>query len=290
VDAIDPAKQAELNAEALQKAQGSDLIIFVGGLNKNHRQDCENGDRESYDLSYGQNELISQLAKIQKNIIVVMFGGNPYSMPWLNQVSALTHCWYLGSESGTALANVLSGKVCPSGKLPITFAEKYEDYPYVKYGPEAYPGVNKQVHYKEDIFVGYRHFATNNVTPRFPFGFGLSYTTFSCSKPVAAKSGNEVTITVTVSNTGAVAGKEVVQVYAQSPKGELPRPIKELKGFAKTKLLQPGESQTLSITIPVEELRNFNDSQHDWTLISGDYTFHVGTSVNDIFGKATVNL
>lgn len=290
VDPIDPDKQQALKEEALAKAKEADLVIFIGGLNKNHRQDCENGDRESYDLSYGQNELIAELAEIQKNTIVVIFGGNPYAMPWLKQVSALTHCWYLGSESGTALVNVLSGKVCPSGKLPITFAEKYEDFPYVKYGPEAYPGVNKQVYYKEDIFVGYRHFATNNVTPRFPFGFGLSYTTFSYSQPTAAKSDNEITITVTVCNTGATAGKEVVQVYAQSPQGELPRPIKELKGFAKTKLLQPGESQTLSILIPTEELRYFNESQHDWALLTGNYTFHVGTSVNDIFGKVTVNL
>lgn len=287
VDPIDPKKQEALKAEALAKAKDADLILFIGGLNKNHRQDCENGDRESYDLSYGQNELISELAKIQKNTIAIIFGGNPYAMPWLDQVSALAHCWYLGSESGTALVNVLSGKVCPSGKLPITFAAKYEDFPYVKFGAEAYPGVNKQVYYKEDVFVGYRHFSTNNVKPLFPFGFGLSYTTFSYSQPTVAASGNEVTVTVTVSNTGKVAGKEAVQIYAQAPKSDLERPIKELKGFAKTKLLQPGESETLCVTIPKEELRYFDESQHSWALTSGIYTFHVGANVNDIRGKAT---
>lgn len=287
VDKLNPEKQAQLKAEALEKAKSADLIIFVGGLNKNHRQDCENGDRESYDLSFGQNELIAELAKIQKNTIAVIFGGNPYATPWLNQVAALTHCWYLGSESGTALANVLSGKVCPSGKLPVTFAQKYEDYPYVKFGPEAYPGVNKQVYYKEDIFVGYRHFSTNNVKPLFPFGFGLSYTTFAYGKPTATQTGNEVTISVTVTNTGKVAGKEVAQVYVTAPKMAQARPIKELKAFAKTRLLQPGESETLSMTIPTKELSVYEEEKHGWNLVEGIYTFHVGSDVNNIRGKVS---
>ena len=287
VDKLNPEKQAQLKAEALEKAKSADLIIFVGGLNKNHRQDCENADRESYDLSFGQNELIAELAKIQKNTIAVIFGGNPYATPWLNQVAALTHCWYLGSESGTALANVLSGKVCPSGKLPVTFAQKYEDYPYVKFGPEAYPGVNKQVYYKEDIFVGYRHFSTNNVKPLFPFGFGLSYTTFAYGKPTATQTGNEVTISVTVTNTGKVAGKEVAQVYVTAPKMAQARPIKELKTFAKTRLLQPGESETLSMTIPTKELSVYEEEKHGWNLVEGTYTFHVGSDVNNIRGKVS---
>ncbi len=132
VDKIKPELLARLKAEALEKAKKADLIIFIGGLNKNHKQDCENGDRESYDLSFGQNELINELSAIQKNTIVVTFGGNPYATPWLNRVQALVHCWYLGSESGTALANILSGKVCPSGKLPVTFAKVQNDYPCFK--------------------------------------------------------------------------------------------------------------------------------------------------------------
>lgn len=290
VDTIDPAKQASLKAEALEKAKTADLIIFVGGLNKNHRQDCENGDRESYDLSFGQNELIAELTKVQKNTIVVMFGGNPYSMPWLSQVQALAHCWYLGSEAGTALVNVLSGKVNPSGKLPVTFAAKYEDYPYVKFGAEAYPGVNKQVYYKEDIFVGYRHFSTNHVKPLFPFGFGLSYTTFAYGKPSISSNGKEVMINLSVTNTGKVAGKEVVQIYSTAPQSHLPRPDKELKGFAKTRLLQPGESETLNIVIPRDELKYYNESTHTWQLATGAYTFHVGANVNDIRGKANLTI
>ncbi len=290
VDRIDPTKQAELKAQALEAAKGADLIIFIGGLNKNTHQDCENGDREGYDLPYGQNELISELAKIQKNIVVVTFGGNPYAMPWLKEVAAVVHCWYLGSESGTALANVLSGKVCPSGKLPVTFAEKYEDYPYVQYGKEAYPGVNKEVYYKEGIFVGYRHFTTNNVKPLFPFGFGLSYTTFAYGKPSGHATGNDIVISVDVTNTGKVAGKEIVQIYSSVQQSNIPRPAKELKGFAKTKLLQPGESETLHIAIPKEELNYYDESQHGWKLASGTYTFHVGTNVNDIKGRLNVKI
>lgn len=290
VDRIDPTKQAELKAQALEAAKGADLIIFIGGLNKNTHQDCENGDREGYDLPYGQNELISELAKIQKNIVVVTFGGNPYAMPWLKEVAAVVHCWYLGSESGTALANVLSGKVCPSGKLPVTFAEKYEDYPYVQYGKEAYPGVNKEVYYKEGIFVGYRHFTTNNVKPLFPFGFGLSYTTFAYGKPSGHATGNDIVISVDVTNTGKVAGKEIVQIYSSVQQSNVPRPAKELKGFAKTKLLQPGESETLHIAIPKEELKYYDERQHGWKLASGTYTFHVGTNVNDIKGRLNVKI
>ena len=290
VDRIDSAKQAQLKAEALEAAKSSDLIIFIGGLNKNTRQDCENGDRESYDLPYGQNELIAELAKIQKNIIVVTFGGNPYAMPWLKDVAGLVHCWYLGSESGAALANVLTGVVNPSGKLPVTFAAKYEDYPYVQYGAEAYPGVKKQVYYKEDIFVGYRHFATKNVKPLFPFGFGLSYTTFAYGKPTAVTSGENIIVETTVTNTGKVPGKEIVQVYMTAPQSDVPRSTKELKGFAKTKVLDPGESETLRISIPKNELAYYDETGHQWKVTAGTYTLNVGANVNDIKGKVSVNI
>lgn len=295
VDAVEPALQQSLHDEAINKARQADLILFIGGMNKNHRQDCEDGDRESYDLSFGQNELIAELAKIQKKTVVITFGGNPYAMPWLKQVPALLHCWYLGSEAGNALVNVLSGRVSPSGKLPVTFAAKYEDYPFVKYGEEAYPGVNKQVYYKEDLFVGYRHFTSNNVKALFPFGYGLSYTTFAYEKMnVAAnmKEGslNDVTLQMTITNTGKSAGKEVAQVYVTFPAEIAPRPVKELKGFAKTRLLQPGESETISITIPASELQHYDESQHSWTFTSGTYTFCVGSHANDVRSKGSLQL
>ena len=291
VDRVSPEEQARLKAEALEKAKDAELIIFVGGMNKNHRQDCENGDRESYDLSFGQNELISELAKIQPNIIVVTFGGNPYATPWLSQVKALVHCWYLGSESGNALLNVLTGKVNPSGKLPVTFAQKYADYPYVKYGQEAYPGVNKQVYYKEDVFVGYRGFEHNKVKALFPFGFGLSYTTFQYGKPAVSINNDVITVEATITNTDKVAGKEIAQVYVSAPKNkQMEKPVKELKAFAKTRLLQPGESQTLRMTMKKSDLASWNESLHGWQVDAGTYTIQIGASSADIRGKASIKL
>lgn len=289
VDRVDPARQAELKTEALEKAKTADLIIFIGGMNKNHKQDCENGDRESYDLSFGQNELISELAQIQPRIVVVTYGGNPYAMPWINQVPALVHCWYLGSESGSALANVLTGKVCPSGKLPVTFARNYEDYPYVKYGKEAYPGVDRQVYYKEDVFVGYRGFERDKVKPLFPFGFGLSYTTFQYAKPTVNVQDGKIVVEATITNTGSVAGKEVVQAYVSAPKSkQMEKPLKELKGFAKTGLLQPGKSGNIRITIPCERLASWDETTHQWLLDKGTYTIQLGASSADIRVKETV--
>ena len=300
VDAVDPAVNDSLRTEALEAARQADLILFVGGFNKNHRQDCENGDRENYDLPFGQSALISDLAKLQPNLVVVTFGGNPYAMPWLPQAKALLHCWYLGSESGTALANVLTGKVNPSGKLPVTFAKRYEDYPYVKYGPEAYPGItgvdvpansagevpHRQVYYKEDIYVGYRGFDRDKVQPQFPFGFGLSYTTFAYGKPSAAVNGESIEVVVPVTNTGKVAGKEVIQVYVSAPASKtLPKPVKELKGFAKTRLLAPGESQTLHVTIPRSDLASWNEQTHQWQVDGGTYTFSIGASATDLRQK-----
>ena len=291
VDTVDPAESERLKAEALEKARQADLIIYIGGLNKNTKQDCENSDRESYDLSFGQNELISQLAQIQPNIVVVTFGGNAYATPWLQQVKALVHCWYLGSESGTALANMLTGKVNPSGKLPVTFAKRYDDYPYVHYGKEAYQDRSGQVDYKEGIYVGYRGFERNKKQPQFPFGYGLSYTTFQYGQPTAQVSGDHVNVEVTIQNTGSVAGKEVAQVYVSAPKNkQMDKPVKELKGFAKTRLLQPGESETLRISIPCSELASWNETTHKWQVDSGTYTLQVGGSSADIRGKAKITL
>ncbi len=305
VDPVDPAENARLKAEALDAARQADLILFIGGFNKNHKQDCENGDRESYDLPFGQSDLISELAKIQPNLVVVTFGGNPYAMPWLPKVKALLHCWYLGSESGTALANVLTGKVNPSGKLPVTFAKRLEDYPYAKFGEEAYPGItgvqvpansagevpHRQVYYKEDIYVGYRGFDHDKVQPQFPFGFGLSYTTFAYGKPSVTMDGDSFTITVTLTNTGKAAGKETAQIYVSAPQSKiLPKPQKELKTFAKTRLLAPGESETLRMTIPRRDLASWNETTHSWQVDSGTYTFLVAASATDVKGKAIVNI
>ena len=284
VDRVNAEEQARLKAEALEKAREADLIIYIGGMNKNHKQDCENGDRESYDLSFGQNELISELAKIQKTIVVVTFGGNPYSTPWLAQVPTLVHCWYLGSEAGTALANVLTGKTTPSGKLPVTFAKAYEDYPYVKYGEEAYPGKDKQVYYREDVFVGYRGFERDKRQPQFPFGYGLSYTTFRYGKPAVAKTADGWTVSVDVTNTGGREGKEIVQLYVGEQKVSPQNPAKQLKTFEKV-ALKPGETKTVTLKLTTDDVRTWDEQAHRWAQPTTPLRAYVGASSADIRGK-----
>ncbi len=292
---LDAARQDSLRQDALDKARTADLIIYVGGLNKNAKQDCESNDRESYELSFGQNELISQLAKIQPNIVVVTFGGNAYATPWLSKVPALVHCWYLGSMAGTALANVLSGKVNPSGKLPVTFAMRQQDYPCFQYGEKAYPGVNGQVFYDEGIYVGYRWFNsvmnTKKIKPQFPFGHGLSYTTFKYGKPVL--SGNRmssqqggISVTLPVTNTGSVKGKEIVQLYIGDDKCSVDRPAKELKGFRKVELL-PGETKDVTFEITADDLSFFDEHAGQWRVEPGKFTAYFCASEADIRQKAS---
>ncbi len=284
VDEVSPTERVRLREEALRKAKEADLIIYIGGLNKNHKEDCENGDRLSYDLSFEQNELIEGLAKIQKNMIVITFGGNPYAMPWLSNIKGLLHCWYLGSMGGEALAGVLSGKVNPSGKLPVTFAKKLEDYPYYAYGKKAYPGENNQVYYSEGIYIGYRHFDTRKVELQFPFGYGLSYTTFKYGKPMLSSPSitNDVPITVSVpvTNTGKVAGKEIVQLYIGDMECSVDRPRKELKNFVKLNLA-PGETQMAEFTITLDDLKYYSEALHGWTVEPGTFRAYLSTNSSD---------
>ena len=310
VDKTDPAENARLKAEAVEKVKDADLIIFIGGLNKNHRQDCENGDRESYDLPFGQSEIISEMLNSKSptcKFVVVTFGGNPFATPWIDRVDAFLHCWYLGSEAGTALANILTGKTCPSGRLPVTFAKRYEDYPYVRFGERAYPGIKgvevepnsagekprSQVYYDEGIFVGYRGFEKNKTQPLFPFGFGLSYTTFKIGDLHLSvdNASSPLNVQCTVTNTGSVAGKEVVQVYVSAPKNkQMEKPLKELKAFAKTRLLQPGESETVRMAIPRRDLASWDETTHQWQTDSGVYTIQVGSNSSDIEDRGTISL
>lgn len=285
VDKLDPKKLAKMKEEALAKAKDADLVIFVGGLNKNTNQDCEDSDRDSYDLSYGQNELISALAQVQPNIIVVTFGGNPYAMPWINDIKALLHCWYLGSMSGKTLADVISGEVNPSGKLPVTFAKRQADYPCFQFGEEGYPGIDDQVYYKEGIYVGYRWFNTKKVAPLFPFGFGLSYTTFKYGKAtLSAKemtADGTLTLTVDVTNTGKRDGKEVVQLYIGDVKSSVDRPLKELKNFDKVSL-KAGETKTITFTITADDLKYYSEQTHDWVAEPGKFRAYVCASETDV--------
>lgn len=286
---LDETKQVQLKAEALEKAKKADLIIFVGGLNKNGYQDCEAVDRKEFCLSFGQPELIAELARIQKNIVVVTFGGNPFETSCLSRVPAFVHCWYLGSMAGEAITNILIGKVNPSGKLPITWAKQLSDYSFFQYGDEAFPGVDeiwqgkksKEVYYKEGIYVGYRHFASKKIKPCFPFGFGLSYTTFKLSAPSLVHQTGIKTFSVKVENTGTRAGKETIQLYISKVGSKVDRPVIELKGFSKVSL-NPGESKDVKISLEQNELRYFDESSMRWVLEHGKYIAYLATSSSDL--------
>lgn len=286
----------ELIAEAVKVAADADYVIFIGGLNKSNHQDCEDSDRKGLNLSYGQDEVISALAKANKNLIVVNISGNAIAMPWVNEVPAIVQDWYLGSEAGSALAAVLLGDVNPSGKLPFTFPVKLEDVPAHSLG--EYTGENSRktidIKYNEGIFVGYRWAdKQKKVKPLFPFGHGLSYTTFAYGKPVAdsktMSADGTLTVKVNVKNTGAREGQEVVQLYISDKKSSLPRPVKELKGFQKIKLA-PGEEKEVTFIINKEALSFFDDAKHAWVAEPGKFEAIIAASAADIKGVVPFEL
>ncbi len=282
-----PPKYSEdsLRSESIKEAKKADLIIYIGGLNKNFRQDCESGDRLSLNLPFGQDELIEGLAKANKNIIVTLLSGNAVAMPWVNLVPSIIQSWYLGSEAGNSLEDILSGDVNPSGKLPFTFPVKLNDVGAHSFGADVYPGVNHKETYKEDIFVGYRWAEKNGIAPLFPFGHGLSYTTFKYGKAAASademdKDG-KIKLTIPITNTGKVSGKEVMQLYIGEENPSVPRPIKELKGFDKIELA-PGETKIVTFTITPGQLAFYDENQKSWRSESGRFKAYIGSSSEDI--------
>ena len=289
-DITDNRSAEELIAEACNVAKDADVVIFIGGLNKNNGQDCEGNDRAALGLPYGQDKVIEEIAKVNKNLAVVVISGNAVAMPWVNQVPSIMQAWYLGTEAGNAIASVLVGDVNPSGKLPFTFPVKLTDNGAHTLG--EYPGAEEQT-YNEGLFVGYRWTDKHKIKPLFSFGHGLSYTTFTYGKVSADKKemdaeGN-MTFTVTVKNTGNREGSEVVQLYISDLKSSLPRPVKELKSFKKVKL-QPGEEKTVTFTIDKTALSFFDADKHDWVAESGNFEALVGASSTDIRSKVGFKL
>ena len=287
----------ELIAEAVRVAGEADYVIFIGGLNKSAHQDCEDSDRTGLGLPYGQDRVITELVKTNQNLVVVNVSGNAVAMPWIKEVPAVLQAWFLGSETGNAIAAVLMGDVNPSGKLPFTFPARLEDVPAHQLG--EYPGSEKvgdivNEKYNEGIFVGYRWAdKQKKAKPLFPFGHGLSYTTFEYGKPVADKktmtADDTITFTVTVKNTGDREGQEVVQLYISDKKSSLPRPVKELKGFRKVKLA-PGEEQKVSFTVAKDALSFFDDAKHEWIAEPGKFEAVIAASAADIRGVVPFEL
>lgn len=297
-DLEDSRSPEELIAEAVAVAKEADYVIFIGGLNKSAHQDCEDADRKELGLSYGQDKVITALAKANKNLIVVNISGNAIAMPWAKEVPAIVQAWYLGSEAGSAIASVLTGDVNPSGKLPFTFPASLQDVGAHKLG--EYPGTPRSdgspivdQKYNEGIFVGYRWADKEKTKPLFSFGHGLSYTTFAYGKAVADKKvmGQDETLTITlpVTNTGSHEGSEVIQLYISDLKSSLPRPVKELKGFSKVKLA-PGETREVTFTIGKEALSFFDDARHEWVAEPGKFEAWIGASSTDIRNKVAFEL
>ena len=286
-----------LRNEAVEKAKGADYVIFFGGLNKSDFQDCEGHDRKQYGLPYGQDELVEALLAVNKKLVFVNISGNAVAMPWMSRVPAIVQGWFLGSETGEALANVLLGIVNPSGKLPFTWSATLNDVPAHRLN--AYPGIWRTQHdiideeYKEGLFVGYRGVDKFKTKPLFAFGHGLSYTSFALGKAIADKSEmtreDKISFTLSVTNTGSCAGSEVVQLYVSDVKSSLPRPLKELKAFKKV-FLQPGETQNVTLTIDVDALSFYDDSKQNWVAEPGDFVALIGTSSDHLTSKVKFKL
>ncbi|MBO7415448.1 MAG: glycoside hydrolase family 3 C-terminal domain-containing protein [Bacteroidaceae bacterium] len=283
----------ELRNEAVSKARQADCVIVFGGLNKSDYQDCEGHDRKEMGLPYGQDELVAALVEVNPRLVFVNISGNAVSMPWIDKVPAVVQGWFIGSESGEALAAVLTGQVNPSGKLPFTWYSRLEDCGAHALG--TYPGVWRAGHdiideeYREDIYVGYRWSDSHKESkPLFAFGHGLSYTSFQLGKAVSdrqtMKADDEITFTVSVTNTGGKAGSEVVQLYISDLKSSLPRPVKELKGFRKV-YLEPGQTKEISITLGRDALSYYDDSIQDWVAEPGQFEALIGTSSDKILSK-----
>lgn len=280
----------EILAEAVETAKNADFVIFVGGLNKSAHQDCEDSDRASLELPYNQDKVISALAKANKNLVVVNISGNAVAMSWVKEVPAIVQAWYLGTECGNAIASVLAGDVNPSGKLPMTFPVTLTDVGAHSFGD--YSGTPRtdgsdivDCNYSEGIYVGYRWNDKNDIKPLFPFGHGLSYTTFKYGKSSVSSdrmaADGKITISIPVSNTGSRTGAEVVQLYITDVKSSLPRPVKELKDFKKVSL-EPNQSTEIQFEITPDKLMYFDDERHEWVAEAGDFIALIGSSSSDI--------
>lgn len=276
-----PYDAEALKREAIDVAQTADIVLFIGGLNKSHQQDCEDGDRVQYGLPFGQEELIRELCAVNPNVVVVILSGNAVETTWSHLPRAIVQGWYGGSEAGHALTDILSGAVNPSGKLPFSFYARLEDCGAHAFDESCYPGVDDECYYKEDILVGYRWLQAKGIEAAYSFGYGLSYTTFEIGAPTAKRTtyraGDQISVSVTVKNSGSVAGKEVIQLYASKPESALMRAPRELKAFQKVSL-EAGESKRVELNFDVDDLAYWDEVSHSWQLEKGNYIFYVGNS------------
>jgi beta-glucosidase len=274
-----PAISADSIDKAAELASRSDVAIVFAGLTD--EWESEGFDRPDMELPGDQVKLIEKVVAANPNTIVVLNTGSPITMNWLNKVPAVVQAWYTGQEAGNAVADVLFGDVNPSGKLPTTFPKHLRDNPaYINY-----PGEHGKVYYGEGLFVGYRYYDKKDVEPLFPFGYGLSYTTFAYRKLALSSTeyapGEEIQVSLEVENTGSRAGQEVVQLYVRDVESSLMRPEKELKAFAKV-ALEPGETKTITFTLKQDALSFYNPVRRGWVAEAGNFEVLVGSSSRDI--------
>jgi beta-glucosidase len=281
-----PPHSSDLIAEAVALAQQSEIVVIVAGMTPDW--ESEGFDRVNMKLPGQQNELIEKVTAANPNTVIVLNAGSPIEMPWIDKVAAVIQMWYDSQEQGNALADIIFGDVSPSGKLPTTFPLRLQDNPaYINF-----PGENGQVLYGEGLFVGYRYYEKKDISPLFPFGYGLSYTTFEYSNlkilsQFQIEDGLKVSFDVT--NTGKVAGKEIVQVYVRDIQASLVRPEKELKAFAKV-MLQPGENKTINLDLDQEAFWFYDPSSGRWIVEPGEFEILIGASSQDIRLKALSKL
>ncbi len=290
-DLSDKRSPQQLIDDAVAAARKADAVVFVGGLNKSDHQDCEGADRLNYGLPYGQDAVIEALAEANPNLAVLNISGNAVAMPWVERVPAIVQTWFLGSEAGNAIAEVIFGEVNPSGRLPFTFPVRLEDNSAHALG--QWPGDGVNVTYNEGIFVGYRWADAKGIEALFPFGHGLSYTTFAYGEPKLSKSSlgadGKLTLTVEVTNTGDRTGAETVQLYIGDKESSLPRPQKELKGFRKVRLA-PGEKTSVEFTVTPDDLKFYDNTKQAWVAEPGDFTAYVAASAEEVRGTADFTL
>ena len=275
----------EWTAEEVNQIVNSDAVLVAVGFNNSSEYE---GEDRTYDLPPGQNEIIKQAAKINSRTMVVLnSGGNVGMEKWIDNISALIHAWYPGQNGNIAVAEAIFGDINPSGKLPDTFEMKWEDSPALGNYPGD-PANGGTVKYAEGIYVGYRWFDKKNIAPRFPFGHGLSYTTFAMNNlKVANKKGAELEATVDVTNTGKREGAEVVQLYVRPIDSKIDRPVQELKGFARV-ALQPGETKIVTIPVGSDSFATYDEKEHKWISPDGAYEVAVGSSSRNIHCSQTI--
>ena len=276
------AEAAAMLDEAEEVATGSDAVVLVVG--SNDQWETEGGDRADLELPGDQGELIRRVAAVNDRVVVVHNSGAPMTMPWADDVGAIVQVWYPGQEGGHAVADVLLGQADPGGRLPTTWPRRLEDTPAFA----AYPGDGTTMRYEEDVFVGYRWYDAHDIEPLWPFGYGLSYTSFDWAEAETA-SGADHVVTVSVTNTGDRAGTEVVQAYVEPPPGPVDRPRRELAGFAKV-ALEPGESTVASITLDTRAFARWDESSAGWVVDPGAYRIAVGASSRDLRSAVTVDV